>query len=258
MRAGTTGLRPRCGAPHRSASQTRADHRRDRWSSAGCRRWRLRGAQTARRQGVPLRGPVRSPRLAGVPAPRRAGLTSGHAELDDQAGPGGTGGCSVEVGDTGLEPVTSSVSRKRATRLRQSPVCSCVPRPRPSDLVRSAEGPSRPGRESNPRTGICSPLPKPLGHPADAEGTGAAPAGASSSGRRDSNPRPSPWQGDALPLSHVRVHLRSGERVVPGGNLAGRAAEGEAGQAPGSAQSSRASSASTSTWSLSAPVGTAS
>ena len=25
------------------------------------------------------------------------------------------------------------------------------------------------------------------------------------SGRRDSNPRPSPWQGDALPLSHVRV-----------------------------------------------------
>ena len=25
------------------------------------------------------------------------------------------------------------------------------------------------------------------------------------SGRRDSNPRPSPWQGDALPLSHSRV-----------------------------------------------------
>ncbi len=25
------------------------------------------------------------------------------------------------------------------------------------------------------------------------------------SGRRDSNPRPSPWQGDALPLSHVRT-----------------------------------------------------
>jgi hypothetical protein len=24
------------------------------------------------------------------------------------------------------------------------------------------------------------------------------------SGRRDSNPRPSPWQGDALPLSHFR------------------------------------------------------
>src|SRR5690606_35728608 len=25
------------------------------------------------------------------------------------------------------------------------------------------------------------------------------------SGRRDSNPRPSPWQGDALPLSHFRI-----------------------------------------------------
>ena len=25
------------------------------------------------------------------------------------------------------------------------------------------------------------------------------------SGRRDSNPRPSPWQGDALPLSHCRI-----------------------------------------------------
>jgi hypothetical protein len=31
---------------------------------------------------------------------------------------------------------------------------------------------------------------------------------ASSSGRRDSNPRPPPWQGGALPLSHVRVDLR--------------------------------------------------
>ena len=29
------------------------------------------------------------------------------------------------VGDTGLEPVTSSVSGKRATRLRQSPVLCC-------------------------------------------------------------------------------------------------------------------------------------
>ena len=25
------------------------------------------------------------------------------------------------------------------------------------------------------------------------------------SGRRDSNPRPSPWQGDALPLRHFRI-----------------------------------------------------
>ncbi len=27
------------------------------------------------------------------------------------------------------------------------------------------------------------------------------------SGRRESNPRPSPWQGDALPLSHVRMKM---------------------------------------------------
>ncbi len=29
------------------------------------------------------------------------------------------------------------------------------------------------------------------------------------SGRRDSNPRPSPWQGDALPLSHFRLARRT-------------------------------------------------
>ena len=40
------------------------------------------------------------------------------ALLDDA---GVTGYDSTRVGDTGLEPVTSSVSRKRATRLRQSP-----------------------------------------------------------------------------------------------------------------------------------------
>ena len=27
------------------------------------------------------------------------------------------------------------------------------------------------------------------------------------SGKRDSNPRPSPWQGDALPLSHFRIYF---------------------------------------------------
>ena len=56
--------------------------------------------------------------------------------------------------------MTSSVSGKRATRLRQSPVHV--------KLWESTRG-VRPGRESNPRTGLCRPLPKPLGHPA---GTG--------------------------------------------------------------------------------------
>src|SRR5690348_2990048 len=36
------------------------------------------------------------------------------------------------------------------------------------------------------------------------------------SGRRDSNPRPSPWQGDALPLSHFRIahRHRVGEGIL--------------------------------------------
>ena len=40
------------------------------------------------------------------------------------------------------------------------------------------------------------------------------------SGRRDSNPRPSPWQGDALPLRHFRVELTlyRARHDAPGGN----------------------------------------
>ena len=96
------------------------------------------------------------------------------------------------------------------------------------------QSPSRRRRESNPRTGLCRPLPKPLGHSASANvpcwgkhgfghpkyRAGQGPAGrnpAPPSGRRDSNPRPSPWQGDALP-TEPRPHagaLPSG-RVSPG------------------------------------------
>lgn len=35
------------------------------------------------------------------------------------------------------------------------------------------------------------------------------------SGRRDSNSRPSPWQGDALPLSHFRLLLVEGGGFEP-------------------------------------------
>ena len=35
------------------------------------------------------------------------------------------------------------------------------------------------------------------------------------SARRDSNPRPSPWQGDALPLSHSRTMQSTGLEPVP-------------------------------------------
>ena len=36
------------------------------------------------------------------------------------------------------------------------------------------------------------------------------------SGRWDSNPRPSPWQGDALPLSHVRINNTGDPGFEPG------------------------------------------
>src|SRR5262249_16685874 len=38
------------------------------------------------------------------------------------------------------------------------------------------------------------------------------------SGRRDSNPRPRPWQGRALPLSYTRVfnHLAAGRHLAAG------------------------------------------
>ena len=35
------------------------------------------------------------------------------------------------------------------------------------------------------------------------------------SGRRDSNSRPSPWQGDALPLSHFRMYMVEGDGFEP-------------------------------------------
>ena len=53
------------------------------------------------------------------------------------------------------------------------------------------------------------------------------------SGRRDSNSRPSPWQGDALPLSHFRIsnwwrrvdsnHCRRSQRIYSPPPLATRA-----------------------------------
>src|SRR4051794_34415747 len=65
------------------------------------------------------------------------------------------GAAGLVVGDTGLEPVTSSVSGKRASQT--APIALGD-----AGLLRV----SRRERESNPRTGLCRPLPKPLGHPA--------------------------------------------------------------------------------------------
>ena len=110
----------------------------------------------------------------------------------------------------------------------------------PRASVKWAGGMWRRRRESNPCTRFCRPLPEPLGHVATdcaagcparirtsvhgskvrcptarRRGSGRtsrdspAPAGAKKwSGRRDSNPRPSPWQGDALPTEPLPLEDR--------------------------------------------------
>src|SRR5690625_4475700 len=55
------------------------------------------------------------------------------------------------VRDTGIEPVTSSVSGKRATAALIAPMHLCRP---------GVPDPARWGRESNPRTRLCRPLPR--------------------------------------------------------------------------------------------------
>ena len=93
------------------------------------------------------------------------------------------------VGDTGIEPVTSSVSGKRSP-------AELIARDRPSPE-------SRWERDSNPCTRLCRPLPRLSAIPP--REPGADPVNPLPSGRRDSNPRPSPWQGDALPTA-LRPH----------------------------------------------------
>ena len=92
--------------------------------------------------------------------------------------PGSLNRACALVGDTRLELMTSSVSGKRAT--------NCANRPRWR-------------RDLNPCTRICSPLPRLSATPPVRPGLVAAGTRPTPSGRRDSNPRPSPWQGDALP-----------------------------------------------------------
>ena len=101
------------------------------------------------------------------------------------------------VGDTGIEPVTSSVSRKRAPA---APIARVL-------LARWR-------RDLNPCTRLCRPLPRLSATPPSCrlEITWRPP-----SGRRDSNPRPSPWQGDALPTEprpHATGTCGSGPRCA--------------------------------------------
>src|ERR1041384_826577 len=100
------------------------------------------------------------------------------------------------VGDTGFEPVTSSVSRKRAPT---APIARMCP----------VSG-SRWRRDLNPCTRLCRPLPR----------LSATPPRRPPSGRRDSNPRPSPWQGDALPTA-LRPHCHPVQPVTDGNSSLG-------------------------------------
>ena len=133
-----------------------------------------------------------SPRTSRTPG----GAARRHHSAGTRRGPGPPArGLVVLVGDTGFEPVTSSVSRKRATAAPIALVL-LVPRWR---------------RDSNPCIRLCRPLPRLSANPPSLDPTSPAWAGPPS-GRRDSNPRPSPWQGDALP---TEPHPRCNRGVLP-------------------------------------------
>ena len=104
--------------------------------------------------------------------------------------PRGAGHLQV-VGDTGFEPVTSSVSRKRATA---APIALAV------------ELSQRWVRDLNPCTRICSPLPRLSANPPGEPFQGRTWWKGIPSGRRDSNSRHPPWQGGALP-TELRPHV---------------------------------------------------
>ena len=92
----------------------------------------------------------------------------------------------MSVGDTGIEPVTSSVSGKRATA---APIA-----PKPHNVEPGFS--PRWVRDSNPCIRLCRPLPRLSANPPCRRFPfRQCPA----SGRRDSNSRHPPWQGGALP-----------------------------------------------------------
>ncbi len=97
------------------------------------------------------------------------------------------------VGDTGFEPVTSSVSGKRATA---APIAQGIPLYYTATYSGSA---MEVGTGFEPVCTDLQSVASPLGHPTvNTEQCNA-------SGRRDSNSRHPPWQGGALP-AELRPH----------------------------------------------------
>ena len=149
-----------------------------------------RCAERDRRQGPPA-APRSGYARALTPTPHRRASKDVAAKQEGPAnalltGPAPTGmTCGYVVGDTGFEPVTSSVSRKRATAAPIARGWCWV------HLVRC----SRWVRDLNPCTRICSPLPRLSANPPWRPTRGRQ----LPSGRRGSNSRPQPWQGCALP-----------------------------------------------------------
>ena len=105
-------------------------------------------------------------------------------------------------------------------RVAQSPLGLCIQEKRETGLPPAAQPPFRPGCTSN----------APPGHSLDASHLGFAVRVPSlelqikmdtlrmsifiCSARRDSNPRPPPWQGGAPPLSHSRINDLSSQQKL--------------------------------------------
>ena len=132
--------RPRCAGPPPRAGRPPV------WGRAGARRRESKaGALGGRPLASEMMGsqlPSRAPRAApDYPAPDRG---------PRGPGPPGPNSRRPQVGDTGLEPVTSCVSCMRASQLRQSPA-----RPSISRQGRGLFSPPRPGSRS-PRAGSAT------------------------------------------------------------------------------------------------------
>lgn len=161
------------------------------------------------------------------------------------------------VGDTGIEPVTSSVSGKRATAApaaRNVQQLSCLLF---LYLLWSRNDLPTPITRREVETGFepvytdLQSVASPLGHSTGESRSRFRALRPSPSGRRDSNPRPSPWQGDALPTEPrprafhalgAKCECNPNPGPVPAAKQAARSPDPLADSHPGTASRSRLSS----------------